>query len=284
MPGKRFSLAQGMIHRANRGRPGLVASALPADALVIPTIWILLALPNFVLVWKLILRRDCRAFHYTFPIVLLPTFTVLANLTAKESLQILHILVGRFGGIVLDPRRNMQLYEVVHLGEFWLDAAMAIVLAWAAGMLAAWPERRMAWDIAAFWRSPDWPPCRLRRRHDRRWVFQGGPAAPGDPSDRDAIDPPGFLHDRRRGPSACRGSGPGDSARLIRRQPRQRRRGESADRERPDGLRLQVDHPDLVVVGVGDVEARRRRRSGRRAGRTGRVVVVAGLAGRRRRS
>ena len=153
MPGKRFSLAQGMILIALIAGDLALLRALPADALVIPTIWILLALPNFVVVWKLILRRDCRAFHYTFPIVLLPTFAVLANLTARESLQILHILVGRFGGIVLDPRRHTWLYEAVHFGEFWLDAALAALLAWAVGMLAARLETRRGWDVAAFWRG-----------------------------------------------------------------------------------------------------------------------------------
>ena len=153
MPGKRFSLAQGMILIALIAGDLALLRALPADALVIPTIWILLALPNFVVVWKLILRRDCRAFHYTFPIVLLPAFAVLANLTANESLQILNILVGRFLGIVLDPRRHILVFEAVHFGEFWLDAALAALLAWAVGMLAARLETRRGWDVAAFWRG-----------------------------------------------------------------------------------------------------------------------------------
>jgi hypothetical protein len=149
----RISLSQMMIIIALFALNLALLKILPRDSLLIPTFWILLAVPNFVIIWKLLLRRECRAFHYTFFVVLLPVFAILANLTARESLQILHILVGRFGGIVLDPRRNMQLYEVVHFGEFWLDATLAVLLAWSAGMLAAWLERRRGWDIAAFWRG-----------------------------------------------------------------------------------------------------------------------------------
>src|SRR5262249_2407715 len=127
--------------------------ALPRETLLIPTLWIFLAIPDFVVVWKLIHRRECRAFHYSFLIVLRPTFIILSNLTARESLQIFHTLVGQFGGVGLDPRRNTVLFEAVHFGDFWLDAALAAILAWAAGMLADWLERRRGWDIAAFWRG-----------------------------------------------------------------------------------------------------------------------------------
>jgi hypothetical protein len=78
---------------------------------------------------------------------------VLANLTARESLRILYMLMGRFEGIDLDPSRNMLLFEAVHFGEFWLDAALAVLLARAAGMVVARLERRKGWDIAAFWRG-----------------------------------------------------------------------------------------------------------------------------------
>jgi hypothetical protein len=153
MSRKRLSIAQIMLLIALCALNLAFLQALPRENLLIPTLWIFLAIPDFVIVWKLILRRECRAFHCTFLIVLLPTFIVLSNLTARESLRILHTLVWLFGGIVLDPRKSTMLFEAVHLGEFWLDAVLAVLLAWAAGVLAAWLERRRGWDIAAFWRG-----------------------------------------------------------------------------------------------------------------------------------
>jgi hypothetical protein len=153
MSRNRLSIAQIMLLIALCALNLALLQALPRESLLIPTLWIFLALVDFVILWKLILRRDCRALHYTFWIVLLPSFVVLANLNSRESRRLLHTMVECVGGISLDPRRSMWLLELLDLGEFWLDAALAALLGWAAGMMARWLERHEGWDIAAFWRG-----------------------------------------------------------------------------------------------------------------------------------
>jgi hypothetical protein len=89
--------------------------------------WFALAVVDFIVVWKAVLRRPFRAFHYVLLIAFVVGFVVLANNVAQGRLQI-------FGG-------------------YWTAGFLALLVAYAASLLASWLERSRGWDIAAFIRG-----------------------------------------------------------------------------------------------------------------------------------
>ena len=58
---------------------------VPWEIRSFPTIWFALGIVDYVILWKLILRRPFRAAHYTFLVVLVIAFIVLVNLAASGA-------------------------------------------------------------------------------------------------------------------------------------------------------------------------------------------------------
>jgi hypothetical protein len=151
--GKRVSIAQGMMVVALAAANLAIARATPWEVVNFPTIWVVLGILDFLVVWKLILRRSLRAFHYTFLIVMLVSFVVMANRVAMERFQPLALLF-RWYQQISEERTNRTAYlGFLHIAEFWFVASLSILLAYTFGSVAAWFERRRDWDIAAFWRG-----------------------------------------------------------------------------------------------------------------------------------
>ena len=127
--------------------------AAPIQMIVIPFPWILLGIVDYLLIWKCVLRRPFRAMHYTFLIVFVVAFVVLANLVDRTGFRLLGLIVGWYQRLNGDQTQSMFLREFVSLGEFWMAALLGLSIAYAAGLLAAWSERRRGWDIAALLRG-----------------------------------------------------------------------------------------------------------------------------------
>jgi hypothetical protein len=153
MPGKRVSIAQIMMFVALAALNLAIARATPWEVVSFPTIWVIMGMLDFVIVWKLILRRRFRAFHYTFLIVLFVTYVVLANLVATERLHPLGLMVRWYQQLSDSKANGHSLTGFLHIGEIWVVALLSSALAYAIGSVAAWLERRLGWDIAALWRG-----------------------------------------------------------------------------------------------------------------------------------
>ena len=78
---------------ARRREPGDRARLTVGGGQLSQAIWVVMGILDFLIVWKLILRRSLQAFHYTFLIVLFVSFFVLATLVATERLHPLGLLV-----------------------------------------------------------------------------------------------------------------------------------------------------------------------------------------------
>ncbi|MGO9470527.1 MAG: hypothetical protein ACLQVF_41070 [Isosphaeraceae bacterium] len=84
MSAKRVSIGQVMMAIALAAVNLAVIRVTPWELVMYPAVWVLLGCIDFVIVWKLILRRSLRAFHYTFLIVFFIAFFVMANFVATE--------------------------------------------------------------------------------------------------------------------------------------------------------------------------------------------------------
>ena len=93
LPQVRATIGQVMTLVALAALNLAVARAAPWDIVVFPTLWVLLGTIDFVVFWKLILRRSLQAFHYTCLIVFVTAFIVMANLVATERFHPLSPLV-----------------------------------------------------------------------------------------------------------------------------------------------------------------------------------------------
>ncbi len=151
--GKRFSIRQVMILIALAAVSLAILRAVPFDFLTFPTIWILVGILDFVIAWKLILQRPFKAFHYTAIVVAIVAFGVLANLAARGSIHPLGLIVRWYQQVSGEGMNSRSLAGYLRVGEIWAAAVFSLVLACAAGWGAAWLERRLSWDIAAFWRG-----------------------------------------------------------------------------------------------------------------------------------
>src|SRR5262249_4048675 len=127
--------------------------ATPLGVVSFPSIWIVLGIFDFLIVWKLIVRRSLRSFHYTFLVVLVVGFFVTANLVAAERFRPLGLLIRWYQQVSGEQANRVALGAFRPEPEFWLVAFFSLALAGAVGWGAAWLERRRAWDIAAFWRG-----------------------------------------------------------------------------------------------------------------------------------
>jgi hypothetical protein len=152
MPVNRVSIGQAMMVVALAAVNLTVTRAAPPEVATFPTIWIFLGSIDFLIVWKLILARPLRAFHYTFLIVFIIAFLVLANLVATERFLPLDLLVRWYQH--LTGEKTISIARGPHaIGEFWTVCFLSAVLGWGIGLVAAWLERRRGWDIAAFFRG-----------------------------------------------------------------------------------------------------------------------------------
>lgn len=124
--------------------------ALPRDALIIPTFWIVLGVLDFVAIWKLVLRRPLRASHHIFLIAFVTGSFVLMTQAAMERFLPLTLLVRMSGHREWIPARILPL---PWFGDLWAAVGVAFLLALACGALAGWLERRRGWDIAAVCRG-----------------------------------------------------------------------------------------------------------------------------------
>jgi hypothetical protein len=153
MSGKRVSIAQVMMFVALAAVNLAIARATPWEIVSFPTLWVMLGILDFLIVWKLILRRSFRAFQYTFLIVLFVSFIVFANLAAMERIHPLGPFVRWYQHLSNDPRDLRSISGYIAIAELWSTAFLSAALAAAVGLLAAWLEWRRDWDIAAFWRG-----------------------------------------------------------------------------------------------------------------------------------
>jgi hypothetical protein len=149
---KRTSIAQVMIVVAIVAVNLGLLRVTPVEIATYPTIWVLLGTIDFVVIWKIVLTRALRAFHYTFLIVFVIAYLVLANSAAMERIHPLGLLV-RWYQQLAGEKTNLISLGWLRIGEIWMACFLSLALACAIGSVAAWLETRRSWDIAAFFRG-----------------------------------------------------------------------------------------------------------------------------------
>ena len=127
VPVKTCSLAMVMIVVALVAVNLALLRAAPIQMIVIPFPWILLGVVHFFLIWKCVLRRPFRAMHYTFLMVFLVAFVVLANLVDQAGFRLLGLIVGWYQRLNGDQTQSIFLREFVSLGEFWMAALFRLI-------------------------------------------------------------------------------------------------------------------------------------------------------------
>jgi hypothetical protein len=154
MSAKRVSIVQVMMVVALAAANLAAMRAAPLDLLIEPVpCWLPLGIIDFLVIWKLILTRSLRAFHYTFLVVFVVAFFVMALLVTTERLHPLGLLVRWYQQITGHKINSNYLVAFLIHGEVWMAALLAFALACGIGLVAAWLERRRGWDIAAFLRG-----------------------------------------------------------------------------------------------------------------------------------
>jgi hypothetical protein len=134
-----------------RAVPDLIHAA-PSELVIYPHLWVLLGCIDFLIIWKLILTRSLRAFHYTFLIVFVIAFFVIAFFVATERIHPLGYLVRWYQYLAGENTTSISL-GFLRIGELWMACFLSFTLACAIGLAATWLERRRGWDIAAFFRG-----------------------------------------------------------------------------------------------------------------------------------
>jgi hypothetical protein len=149
---KRVSIGQVMMVVPLAAVNLAILRAVPLGFVTFPTLWVFVGSIDFVIFWKLILKRSLQAFHYTFLIVFVIAFLVMANLVATERLHPLGLLVRWYQHLTAERTIGISL-GFLRISEFWMACFLSFMLACAVGLVAAWLERRRDWDIAAFYRG-----------------------------------------------------------------------------------------------------------------------------------
>jgi hypothetical protein len=152
MTAKRASIAQVMMVVALAAANLAVLRAVPSGIIEFPSVWVIAGLIDFLIFWKLILRRSLRAFHYTSLIVFVISYFVMANFVATGRFRPLGFVV-RFYQHLQGENAFVVTLGFLSLAEFWMVSFFGLFLACATGLGAAWLERRRGWDIAAFFRG-----------------------------------------------------------------------------------------------------------------------------------
>ena len=93
MTGKRLSIAQVMLLVALLALNLANARAAPVEITSYPSIWVALGTLDLLIIWKLILRRSFRAFHYTFLIFFVIAYFVMAYQVSVDRLHPLGFLL-----------------------------------------------------------------------------------------------------------------------------------------------------------------------------------------------
>ena len=153
MSAAQISIGQVMMLVALAAVNFAVATLCRSELVRFPTVWVLMGSIDFVILWKLILKRSLRAFHYTFLVVFIVAYVVMANLVAAERLHPLGHLVRWYQQLTGEKTNSISLVGFLECGEFWMACFLTFALACAIGFVAAWLERRRGWDIAAFFRG-----------------------------------------------------------------------------------------------------------------------------------
>jgi hypothetical protein len=153
MSAKRASIAQVMMVVALVAVNLAVIRAMPLEIVTFPSLWVLFGSIDFLIFWKLILKRSLRAFHYTFLIVFVVAFFVLAFFVTTERLHPLGLLVRWYQQLTGEKTNGISLLGFLRIGEVWMAGFLSFALACATGLVAACLERRRDWDIAAFCRG-----------------------------------------------------------------------------------------------------------------------------------
>jgi hypothetical protein len=152
MSANRASIGQVMMVVAMAAVNLAILRATPREFVTYPTLWVLLGAIDLVIFWKLVGKRSLQAFHYTFLIVFVIAFVVMANFAATGRLQPMGLLVRWYqqlsGANTIPESRGITWIE-----ESWMACFLSLALAYVVGMIAAWLERRREWDIAAFFRG-----------------------------------------------------------------------------------------------------------------------------------
>ena len=84
---------------------------------------------DFLILRKLIQRRLFGAFHYTFLIVLIVSFFVMANILAMEKFHPLAFLIRWYQRVSGDDTNRIWRTVYIWLGEFWSAAILSMLLA-----------------------------------------------------------------------------------------------------------------------------------------------------------
>jgi hypothetical protein len=130
----------------------VILAALEID--VFPQVLVvLLGSIDFLIVWKLILRRPLRSLHYVFLVAFVIGFFGMAVLVDTGRLYPLGLLVRGYQHLTGEETNSISLAGFLRVGEIWMALFLSFTLAGAMGLLAAWFERRRGWDIAAFFRG-----------------------------------------------------------------------------------------------------------------------------------
>ena len=152
MSAKPASIAQVMMVVALAAVNLAAMRAMPLEVVTYPTIWVFLGTCDFVVFWKLIAKRSFRGFHYTFLIVFVVAYVILALVVSTERLSLLGPLV-RWYQAIADGNTIRNSSGYLWIAEFWTACFLSFVLAYVIGAVAGCLERRRGWDIAAFWRG-----------------------------------------------------------------------------------------------------------------------------------
>ncbi|AGA28468.1 hypothetical protein [Singulisphaera acidiphila] len=145
---ERASIAQVMAFVALAAVNLGVFRALPLEVVRFPTLWVFLGAIDVVIFRKLICVRSLRAFHYTFLIVFVLAWIVMANLVVTARFHPLGLLVQWYQQITTD-KINVVSLDSFDFYELWMTCFLSFALAVAIGLVAAWFESRRNWDIAA---------------------------------------------------------------------------------------------------------------------------------------
>lgn len=146
------TIAQGMMMVALLALNLSVARLISRDYTTYPTVWVFLGIIDLVACQRLIRRRPLRASHYTFMVVLLVTYIVMANFAVMGRILVIGPIVRWYqqqSGVELDFLSP----GILAVGEIWMACVLSLGFAVALAVGAGWLERRRGWDIAAFFRG-----------------------------------------------------------------------------------------------------------------------------------
>ena len=150
----RITIGQGMTLVAMAALNLAVARVAPWELVIYPTIWVLLGTIDFVVLWKVVLRRPLQAFQYTCLTVFIVAYVPLANLVATERLHPLGPLVRRYQQCAAEGANTISIpLGYLSIADVWAACLLSLALACAIASVAARLEKRRSWDIAAFFRG-----------------------------------------------------------------------------------------------------------------------------------